>query len=91
MLVYEIIVDPNAKLLEQFFSDEINICYALYETYQKKSNDFSKPVDDLYEWNDIHENIYYVTHLIEILQEHDIPETSQVIIALYELLDYFNK
>jgi hypothetical protein len=91
MFISEIIINQNIKLLEKFYSDKIDMCYSLYKLFQSESNDFIIPVIDLYEWDYIHEQIYYVTYLIEVLQETHIPNTSQVIIALDDLLNWFNK
>jgi len=91
MRISEITINPNKKVLEQLYSDKIHAAYELYELFQNITSDFSKSSSELYEDSFAIKMIHELVRLIELLQEDNVPDSTQIIIALNELLDYFNK
>ena len=91
MLVSEIIINPKNKTMDQMYNDTIGKVYNVYESHQHYTDNFTVSPSLLYDTDTIHRTIYYIVDTIEQMKDDNIPEQSQIMIALNELLDYFNK
>ena len=89
MLISELIIDDNKKLLDLLSGVDTEL-YNIYEDLQIRSDDFSIPATDLFTTDDIYKFIYYFVDSIEQLDANGVPNNSQIKIGLNELLDYFN-
>jgi hypothetical protein len=79
----------NRRLIDNIRHNSVIEVHKLYDTVFNESNGFKNPVGMLYNQNFIYETLilleeYYLT-LINTFSKNDI-----IIIAIKELLDYFN-
>ena len=91
MKISEILVDANKQLLDQIRHQDSDLFYIVYLEYQKVTTDFSQPAKMLYDNDHIYTVIYYLVDGIDKLEILGFPNDSQIMIALNELLDYFNR
>lgn len=90
MLVSEVILDANKKLLDQIKTSMLDEFYDLHDQYDVETDNFTVPATKLYSEDHIHTMIYHLINSIDKLSNDNNTKSSQIMIALNELLDYFN-
>lgn len=92
MRISEIEIKNNTKLVDILKSNnakEANEAYRLYNSIKELTQDFATPVYRLYNPITIIDILEQIEWLYEVLST-EFTNTEQILIALNELLDYFN-